>query len=241
MISIQVQSRKEIGLFHFPFGIPRLWCPPLTHYKPDGSLDKNRIASHLKHLSPYVKTHLVFGSTGDGWELSDAEMSELLDFLILQADELDLRLLIGVLRPDADVARRRIIEIVGYLKQKCDTSDPEKALSQSKICGFTIALPREGSCPNLLFAKNCSKSSIWDIPPPCTNCPRSRRTKSMLRPLPTSPMDSPIFTYSKTPAERTKSFVPRWIGEGSSWFGVWRESTIDGILHTLKACTMASS
>jgi hypothetical protein len=93
MISVQVQSRKEIGKFHFPFGIPRLWCPPLTHYKPDGSLDTNRIASHLRHLSPYVQTYLIFGSTGDGWELSDGEMSELLDFLILQAEELEIRLL----------------------------------------------------------------------------------------------------------------------------------------------------
>jgi dihydrodipicolinate synthase/N-acetylneuraminate lyase len=142
MIGVQVQSRMEIGQFHFPFGIPRLWCPPLTHYRPDGSLDTNRIASHLRHMSSDVKTYLVFGSTGDGWELSDEEMSLLLDFLILQAEELDIRLLIGVLRPDADVARRRIIEIVGYLKQKCDTGDPETALSQCKICGFTVCAPK---------------------------------------------------------------------------------------------------
>jgi hypothetical protein len=89
-----------------------------------------------------VQTYLIFGSTGDGWELSDGEMSELLDFLILQAEELEIRLLIGVLRPDADVARRRVIEIVGYLKQKCDTGDPEKALSQCKICGFTVCAPK---------------------------------------------------------------------------------------------------
>ncbi len=147
MIASQVQSRKSLGQVNFPLGIPRLWCPPLPHYKRNGTLDKERIAAHLAYLSPIVKTFLIFGSTGDGWELTEEEMSDLLDFFILQAERLDIRLLIGVLRPDADVARRRIIEIVSYLKNKCDTSDPEQAFAESHICGFTVCAPRGKDLP----------------------------------------------------------------------------------------------
>ncbi|MFQ3621870.1 MAG: dihydrodipicolinate synthase family protein [Spirochaetales bacterium] len=142
MITLQVQSRKEVGKAFFPFGIPRLWCPPLTHYRQNGSLDTERIGAHLKYLKEYVKTYLLFGSTSDGWELSEQDMAELLDFLIFQATKLEIRLLIGVLKTDADLARRKIVQIVGTLKEKCGTSDPEQAFSESRICGFAVCAPK---------------------------------------------------------------------------------------------------
>lgn len=92
----------------FPRGIPQLWCPLLTHYRDDGSLDHARITAHLRHLAPQVKGFLIPGSTGDGWEMSDAEIRELLDHVAPAMAKLELHLLVGVLKTDAAEARRII-------------------------------------------------------------------------------------------------------------------------------------
>ena len=57
----------------FPHGIPRLWCPPLTHYKEDRTIDFDRMKSHLAYIFPWVKGFLIPGTTGDGWELTEEE------------------------------------------------------------------------------------------------------------------------------------------------------------------------
>ena len=81
----------------FPEGIPRLWCPPLTHFRADGQLDSQRIRAHLTALAPYVKGILVPGSTGEGWDLSGSEVRTLLEQVLEIARELRLKVLIGVL------------------------------------------------------------------------------------------------------------------------------------------------
>lgn len=88
----------------FPRSIPPLWCPLLTHYRDDGSLDHTRITAHLRHLAPHVKGFLIPGSTGDGWEMSDTEVRELLGFVAPEMEQLGLHLLIGVLKTDARAA-----------------------------------------------------------------------------------------------------------------------------------------
>ena len=94
----------------FPRGIPPLWCPLLTHYRDDGSLDRERITAHLRYLAPHVKGFLIPGSTGDGWEMSDVEIRELLGLAQEQTAKLGLHLLIGVLKTDAAEAKRIISE-----------------------------------------------------------------------------------------------------------------------------------
>ena len=74
-----------------PGGPPTLWCPPLTHYRPDGSIDHERIAARVASMAPYVKGVLVPGSTGDGWELADEEAVEVLSLFL--AENVDLRIL----------------------------------------------------------------------------------------------------------------------------------------------------
>ena len=71
-----VERRKWLARL-LPDGIPALWCPLITHYDRDGAIDQPRVAAHLRHLAPHVKGFLVPGSTGDGWELSDAETRHL--------------------------------------------------------------------------------------------------------------------------------------------------------------------
>src|SRR6266550_8477701 len=95
-----VERRKLLARL-LPEGIPTLWCPLITHYDRDGAIDPSRVAAHLQHLSPYVKGFLIPGSTGDGWELSDAEIRRLLEVAVEECKRLDLNLLIGVLKTDA--------------------------------------------------------------------------------------------------------------------------------------------
>lgn len=52
---------------------PRLWFPPLTYYRADGSLDFDRMEQMLARVHPHCQGVLVPGSTGDGWILPEAE------------------------------------------------------------------------------------------------------------------------------------------------------------------------
>lgn len=114
----------------FPHGIPPLWCPLLTHYRDDGSLDHARITAHLRHLAPHVGGFLIPGSTGDGWEMSDAEIRELLALAQEQAAKLGLHLLIGVLKTAAADAQRFI-----------------QATQPGHFTGFTVCPPKGKDLP----------------------------------------------------------------------------------------------
>ena len=34
----------------FPEGMPKLWCPPLTHFDAQGRIDRSRIEKHLQQM-----------------------------------------------------------------------------------------------------------------------------------------------------------------------------------------------
>ncbi len=120
---------------------PTLWCPLLTHYDDQGRIDAQRIARHLDFLAPSVRGFLVPGSTGDGWQLSDAEARTLLDVVIGLARERALQLLIGVLRPDADAMQAFMVDTIAWLKQRAGTTDLPDALRQAATLGFTFCAP----------------------------------------------------------------------------------------------------
>src|SRR3954463_13659093 len=96
------EKRSQILDRLFPEGVPKLWCPALTHYDRDGKIDGKRMAAHLRHLSANVRGFLIPGSTGDGWELMDQEIRQLLEIAVEQAQQLKLHLLIGALKPDTE-------------------------------------------------------------------------------------------------------------------------------------------
>jgi len=119
-------TRAEWHARLFPHGIPPLWCPLLTHYRDDGSLDRDRITAHLRHLAPHVKGFLIPGSTGDGWEMADEEIRELLDFIAPEMKRLGVHLLIGVLKTDASTAKRVVQETAARFGQSAFTLCPPK-------------------------------------------------------------------------------------------------------------------
>jgi len=134
------RARVVQGLF--PQGIPRLWCPALTHYTAEGAIDESRIVAHLHHLAPHVKGFLIPGSTGDGWELKDGEFRKLLDIALSQTQKLELHLLVGVLKADARAALEQMLEVLDYIKSRTGESDPDRALLKARVRGFTICAPR---------------------------------------------------------------------------------------------------
>jgi dihydrodipicolinate synthase/N-acetylneuraminate lyase len=135
-------SRTEYLHRIFPNGVPRLWCPPLTHYDQQGAIDRARIIAHLRHLSPHVGGFLIPGSTGDGWELSREERRQVLALGLEQAKLLNRHVLIGALHPDTGEALKLIKEDVVWLKAESGRSDTAGVLAQAHVCGFTVCPPR---------------------------------------------------------------------------------------------------
>lgn len=93
----------------------RLWVPLLSHYRPDDDtviLDINRIAAHMQALRPNVGQILLAGSTGDGWELSDQQIGDLLDMVTREAAFAGVKVLVGALgaTTKAVIERARMIE-----------------------------------------------------------------------------------------------------------------------------------
>ncbi len=128
----------------FPDGIPRLWCPLLTHYGPDGAIDFGRMEAHLDAISPWVGGYLIPGSTGDGWELDEEETLRVTEFALAQVRRRGARLLIGVLRgKTADVQKTLsgLLEITGIPKGKAGEEKTARAWGKLGVAGFTVCPP----------------------------------------------------------------------------------------------------
>jgi dihydrodipicolinate synthase/N-acetylneuraminate lyase len=139
------RKMKRISLLKaiFPNGVPRLWCPLLTHYRDDGTIDFKRMEAHFAHIVPWVKGFLIPGSTGDGWELTEEETQQVAEFAVAQTQNRDIDLLIGLLRPDVRGVKRTLSamkgrKIFGVLENK----EAAPAISPRHICGITICPPR---------------------------------------------------------------------------------------------------
>src|SRR5262245_11629610 len=139
---LATETRTQLLARLFPNGVPTLWCPLITHYDADGVIDRNRMAAHLDHISPFVKGILVPGSTGDGWEMNESEIRQVVECALEQAARLNLHVLIGVLKTDAADVLRTVREMAEWLKSRTGESDVYGALEKSHTCGFTVCPPR---------------------------------------------------------------------------------------------------
>ena|SRR5688572_14382024 len=99
------EARARLMQRLFPRGVPRLWCPTLTHFVAKAEFDEPRIRRHLELLSPYVKGVLVAGGLYDGFLLSTANVF---------AREFDsvLRLIEEGRRGDAEMLSARVSRVV---------------------------------------------------------------------------------------------------------------------------------
>lgn len=136
-------SRARLVADLFPAGIPRLWCPLLTHYKADGSLDTARIRAHLRHLQPHVGGILAPGSTGDGWEMQRDEETRLVEFLRNECARLEVFLMVGVLRTEASASRDAIQAwLQRFASAEPTASGATTAALARGVCGFALTAPK---------------------------------------------------------------------------------------------------
>lgn len=133
--------RRQIVDRLFPGGIPRLWCPPLTHYDDRGAVDRTRMRAHLRSMQPWVRGFLVPGSTGEGWDMSAEEAREVVAFMLDEARAVGGHLLVGVLASTADDAVRRVEDSLAWLRRRTGERDPLASLARSSACGFTVCPP----------------------------------------------------------------------------------------------------
>jgi dihydrodipicolinate synthase/N-acetylneuraminate lyase len=134
-------QRQHLMRTLFPHGIPTLWCPALTHFDDDGAIDRPRMRAHLGFMRRWVRGFLIPGSTGEGWEMSDAEADRLLDFMIEEVRAVGAHLLIGILKADASHAVARIRNLVARLMRRTGCADALESLRRAAVCGFTICPP----------------------------------------------------------------------------------------------------
>jgi len=102
------------------------------------------MAAQLQFLSPWIKGLLVPGSTGDGWELTDAESQHLLDLVLAEVQRLELRLLVGALRPMATDARHVIHQTMQRLQSRAGTNKPEEIFSRNGCAALHLSASRQG-------------------------------------------------------------------------------------------------
>jgi dihydrodipicolinate synthase/N-acetylneuraminate lyase len=143
MSDIAARRKALLGEL-FPGGIPRFWCPLLTHYRSDGGIDFDRMSRHLDHVIPWVKGFLIPGSTGDGWELDDDETLKVARFAIRKAPAYKASLLLGVLKADTETMERTISDLLALVERESGISKKKtaEALRVAGVCGFTVCPPR---------------------------------------------------------------------------------------------------
>jgi len=136
--------RKAFHKEFFPDGISRFWCPLLTHYLNDGSIDFDRMSRHLDHIIPWVKGFLIPGSTGDGWELDDGETLKVARFAVRKARTYGASLLLGVLKADVEKMMQTIGDLLSLIERETGISKKKvtEALRAAGVCGFTVCPPR---------------------------------------------------------------------------------------------------
>ncbi len=77
-------KRKELIRRLFPGGVPRIWCPVISHFTPDGEVDLFRMRAMRRTLAPHVGGRVAAGGTGDGWAMNRRQCSAVLDCLPLE-------------------------------------------------------------------------------------------------------------------------------------------------------------
>jgi len=140
-MSTVASKRKYLQELLFPRGIPPLWCPPLTHFDAGRRIDLTRMEAHLAWMMPHVKGYLVPGSTGDGWDLDDAETDTVVRFAVEMARTRGVSLLLGALRKKTTDVTVSIERFLGILHKLTGKTDPLAALVAAGVSGFTICPP----------------------------------------------------------------------------------------------------
>jgi dihydrodipicolinate synthase/N-acetylneuraminate lyase len=136
------QKRVDLIKRLFPNDFPKLWCPSLTFYNEKGSIDFDRMSSHLDYLLPYINSYLIPGSTGDGWELSFDEFKQLLEFAFKRYNpDSNINITIGILRTNMDEMLEFMDYAADFLKDIGLTVNSDD-YRENRFKGFVICSPK---------------------------------------------------------------------------------------------------
>ena len=136
------RQREALSKKLFPEGIPRLWCPLLTHYDGNGKVDLPRMRAHFAHVAPWVAGFLIPGTTGDGWEMDDGETETVVRFALEEASNHDSRILLGALRHGTEDVLALMDRLFRLLESGPGEKDPLAVLTKSRVSGFTVCAPK---------------------------------------------------------------------------------------------------
>jgi len=136
------RQREALSKKLFPEGIPRLWCPLLTHYDGNGKIDLPRMRAHFAHVAPWVAGFLIPGTTGDAWELDDGETETVVRFALEEASNHDSRILLGALRHGTEDVLALMDRLFRLLESGPGEKDPLAVLTKSRVSGFTVCAPK---------------------------------------------------------------------------------------------------
>jgi 4-hydroxy-tetrahydrodipicolinate synthase len=132
----------------------QLWVPILTHYS-DGRVDAERTAAQMRSIRSNVKSILVAGSTGDGWELGDAAFRDLLAMLQdRRTFTAEITVMVGVLRDTT----QSVLSRIELLKQFFDSADVVVTFA-----GITVCPPVDGSADQATILRHYQ--SVLDVSP----------------------------------------------------------------------------
>ncbi|WP_457558517.1 dihydrodipicolinate synthase family protein [Candidatus Harpocratesius sp.] len=135
-------KRKEYIQKLFPTGIPPLWCPPLTHYQSDKSIDFERMKKHINHIAPYINSFLIPGSTGDGWEINFEEYKQILQFIFKDfTPKCEINVLIGLLRTEPEEMQKFLDYAIQFLHENNIKTDIDQ-YTPSRFKGFVLCAPK---------------------------------------------------------------------------------------------------
>ena len=129
------RSRHELVSQLFPDGIPRLWCPPISHFRGPRLPDAERTRRHYQTLAPHVGGVLVPGSTGEGWAMTDADALAVLDTVLGPAKANGMKVLVGVLKHTPMEVHACMDRVIDFFRGRGES------IAEAGVVGFTVCPP----------------------------------------------------------------------------------------------------
>lgn len=120
---------------------PRLWFPPLTYYRADGTLDFDRMEQMLARVHPHCRGVLVPGSTGDGWILPEAEQEAIVRRFLKGFSFGRFRMFLGALKPTAADTKAAVARWCEILREVSGEAEDAGAMAALGVDGFVICAP----------------------------------------------------------------------------------------------------
>lgn len=133
-------ARQDLMTRLFPAGVPKLLCPPLTHFDGPMRVDRSRMEAHYRTMSGPVGAYLVPGSTSDGWLMDDALMLEVLALCGSHAVRYGGGILAAVLKPELDGMLSGIEKVRDAVEAKTGLRDSQGFIDAG-LKGVTVCAP----------------------------------------------------------------------------------------------------